>query len=165
MAQVTESQRSGADRTSGEDALERHSPPAGGRRAACTAHVHAQPGRDRPQRGCYHWTPEGRKLADFTSGVLVANWGTTRPAGGGACSSYLGLGTSARQRRVLSGRAADGLQRRDRARSAGRRAAGGHRCAASRAAARWSKCCGRPAAAKRFKKPCGPRWIAGRART
>jgi len=25
--------------------------------------------------GCYHWTPEGRKLADFTSGVLVANIG------------------------------------------------------------------------------------------
>jgi 4-aminobutyrate aminotransferase-like enzyme len=25
--------------------------------------------------GCYHWTPEGRKLADFTSGVLVANLG------------------------------------------------------------------------------------------
>lgn len=25
--------------------------------------------------GCYHYTPEGRKLADFTSGVLVANLG------------------------------------------------------------------------------------------
>ncbi len=25
--------------------------------------------------GCYHWTPEGRKLVDFTSGVLVANLG------------------------------------------------------------------------------------------
>src|SRR5262245_50684052 len=25
--------------------------------------------------GCYHWTPEGRKLADFTSGVLVSNLG------------------------------------------------------------------------------------------
>jgi len=25
--------------------------------------------------GCYHWTLEGRKLADFTSGVLVANLG------------------------------------------------------------------------------------------
>lgn len=25
--------------------------------------------------GCYHWTPEGRTLADFTSGVLVANLG------------------------------------------------------------------------------------------
>jgi 4-aminobutyrate aminotransferase-like enzyme len=30
--------------------------------------------------GCYHWTPEGRKLADFTSGVLVANLGHN-PAG------------------------------------------------------------------------------------
>ena len=26
-------------------------------------------------QGCYHFTPEGRKLADFTSGVLVANLG------------------------------------------------------------------------------------------
>lgn len=25
--------------------------------------------------GCYHWTPEGRMLADFTSGVLVMNLG------------------------------------------------------------------------------------------
>src|SRR5213083_717924 len=25
--------------------------------------------------GVYHWTPEGRKLFDFTSGVLVANLG------------------------------------------------------------------------------------------
>lgn len=25
--------------------------------------------------GCYHWTPEGRRLLDFTSGVLVANLG------------------------------------------------------------------------------------------
>src|SRR5688572_22706997 len=25
--------------------------------------------------GCYHWTADGRKLADFTSGVLVANLG------------------------------------------------------------------------------------------
>lgn len=25
--------------------------------------------------GCYHWTPEGRRLFDFTSGVLVANLG------------------------------------------------------------------------------------------
>ena len=25
--------------------------------------------------GIYHWTPEGRRLYDFTSGVLVANLG------------------------------------------------------------------------------------------
>ncbi|MEX0939349.1 MAG: aspartate aminotransferase family protein [Pirellulales bacterium] len=30
--------------------------------------------------GCYHYTPEGRKLADFTSGVLVANLGHNPPA-------------------------------------------------------------------------------------
>ena len=33
--------------------------------------------------GCYHWTPDGRKLADFTSGVLVANLGHNPVAGGG----------------------------------------------------------------------------------
>jgi 4-aminobutyrate aminotransferase-like enzyme len=30
--------------------------------------------------GIYHWTPEGRRLYDFTSGVLVANLGHTPPA-------------------------------------------------------------------------------------
>src|SRR5690606_33161745 len=25
--------------------------------------------------GCFHWTPEGRRLYDYTSGVLVANLG------------------------------------------------------------------------------------------
>ncbi|MFM7113171.1 MAG: aspartate aminotransferase family protein, partial [Planctomycetota bacterium] len=25
--------------------------------------------------GCFHWTPEGRRLLDLTSGVLVANLG------------------------------------------------------------------------------------------
>ena len=29
--------------------------------------------------GSYHWTPEGRKLADFSSGVLVANVGHSHP--------------------------------------------------------------------------------------
>jgi 4-aminobutyrate aminotransferase-like enzyme len=29
--------------------------------------------------GIYHWTPEGRRLADFTSGVLVANLGHNPP--------------------------------------------------------------------------------------
>src|SRR5262249_27686013 len=50
--------------------------------------------------GVFHWTPEGRRLYDFTSGVLVANlghnplswmrgflgymdWPTSRPAGEG----------------------------------------------------------------------------------
>ena len=44
--------------------------------------------------GCYHWTPEGRKLADFTSGVLVANLGhnpdalvATRAGNTWACSA------------------------------------------------------------------------------
>ena len=30
--------------------------------------------------GIYHWTPEGRRLYDFTSGVLVANLGHNPPA-------------------------------------------------------------------------------------
>src|ERR1700744_224928 len=42
-------------------------------------------------QGSYHWTPEGRKLADFTSGVLVANLGQ-HPAGWGRGGpDYLGL--------------------------------------------------------------------------
>src|SRR5881296_3248052 len=30
--------------------------------------------------GVYHWTPEGRKLFDFSSGVLVANLGHNQSA-------------------------------------------------------------------------------------
>ncbi len=60
----------------GEERVERHSSPLGRGRAA----LHCAP--TRPAWPCspraparYHWTPEGRKLADFTSGVLVANLG------------------------------------------------------------------------------------------
>lgn len=41
--------------------------------------------------GCYHWTPEGRKLADFTSGVLVANLGHNPTRWWRAVLEYLGL--------------------------------------------------------------------------
>ena len=41
--------------------------------------------------GCYHWTPEGRKLADFTSGVLVANLGHNPRAWWQRVLKYLGL--------------------------------------------------------------------------
>lgn len=41
--------------------------------------------------GCYHWTPEGRKLADFTSGVLVANLGHNPTRWWQRVMSYLGL--------------------------------------------------------------------------
>jgi 4-aminobutyrate aminotransferase-like enzyme len=40
--------------------------------------------------GCYHWTPEGRKLADFTSGVLVANLGHNPERWLARVSQYLG---------------------------------------------------------------------------
>ena len=44
------------------------------------------------QRGSYHWTPEGRKLADFSSGVLVANLGPqSRAVGGKRVLGYMGL--------------------------------------------------------------------------
>ncbi len=41
--------------------------------------------------GSYHWTPEGRKLADFTSGVLVANLGHNPTRWWRSLVSYLGL--------------------------------------------------------------------------
>ena len=41
--------------------------------------------------GCYHWTPEGRKLADFTSGVLVANLGHNPKRWWTRVLKYLGL--------------------------------------------------------------------------
>lgn len=41
--------------------------------------------------GAYHWTPEGRKLADFTSGVLVANLGHNPTSWWNRVVGYLGL--------------------------------------------------------------------------
>lgn len=41
--------------------------------------------------GSYHWTPEGRKLADFTSGVLVANLGHNPTSWWRRVLDYLGL--------------------------------------------------------------------------
>src|SRR5436189_4625785 len=41
--------------------------------------------------GCYHWTPEGRKLADFTSGVLVMNLGHNPTGWWRRVTEYLGL--------------------------------------------------------------------------
>ncbi len=41
--------------------------------------------------GCYHWTPEGRKLADFTSGVLVTNLGHNPTEWWRHVMHYLGL--------------------------------------------------------------------------
>ena len=42
--------------------------------------------------GSYHFTPEGRKLADFTSGVLVANLGHNPVSWWNRVIDYLGLG-------------------------------------------------------------------------
>ena len=41
--------------------------------------------------GSYHWTPEGRKLADFTSGVLVTNLGHNPTRWWRRVLDYLGL--------------------------------------------------------------------------
>jgi 4-aminobutyrate aminotransferase-like enzyme len=40
--------------------------------------------------GIYFWTPEGRRLFDFTSGVLVANLGHNPPAWTAALHRYMG---------------------------------------------------------------------------
>lgn len=42
--------------------------------------------------GSYHWTPEGRMLADFTSGVLVMNLGHNPTSWWRRVIGYLGLG-------------------------------------------------------------------------
>jgi 4-aminobutyrate aminotransferase-like enzyme len=42
-------------------------------------------------QGSYHWTPEGRKLADFTSGVLVANLGHNPTRWWKRVLAYLGI--------------------------------------------------------------------------
>ncbi|MEQ8789103.1 MAG: aspartate aminotransferase family protein [Pirellulaceae bacterium] len=41
--------------------------------------------------GSYHWTPEGRKLADFSSGVLVANLGHNPKRWWSRVIEYMGL--------------------------------------------------------------------------
>ncbi len=41
--------------------------------------------------GSYHWTPEGRKLADFTSGVLVMNLGHNPTSWWQRVLAYMGL--------------------------------------------------------------------------
>jgi len=41
--------------------------------------------------GSYHWTPEGRKLADFTSGVLVSNLGHNPASWWRRVMAYMGL--------------------------------------------------------------------------
>ena len=41
--------------------------------------------------GSYHWTPEGRMLADFSSGVLVANLGHNPATWWRRAIEYLGM--------------------------------------------------------------------------
>ncbi|MBS0211103.1 MAG: aspartate aminotransferase family protein [Planctomycetes bacterium] len=48
-------------------------------------------------QGSYHWTPEGRKLADFTSGVLVANLGHNPPRWWQRVLTYLGANLQAKE--------------------------------------------------------------------
>jgi 4-aminobutyrate aminotransferase-like enzyme len=44
--------------------------------------------------GCYHYTPDGKKLADFTSGVLVANLGHNPARWWRRVMEYLGHGSA-----------------------------------------------------------------------
>src|SRR5438477_1671091 len=45
--------------------------------------------------GIYHWTPEGRRLYDFTSGVLVANLGHNPASWMRRYSDYMGWSAAA----------------------------------------------------------------------
>ena len=53
--------------------------------------------------GCYHHTPEGRKLADFTSGVLVANLGHNPPQWWQRVWEYMGTGVARSESAKASG--------------------------------------------------------------
>ena len=82
--------------------------------------------------GSYHWTPEGRKLADFSSGVLVMNLGHNPTRWWQRVKDYLGLHNLKRSRRILRSGHAQCLQRGDRSRNARHRAAGGAHAKAAR---------------------------------
>src|SRR6516165_5481182 len=47
--------------------------------------------------GIYHWTPEGRRLYDFSSGVLVANLGHNPSSWMQRFVQYMGWPTSPQQ--------------------------------------------------------------------
>jgi 4-aminobutyrate aminotransferase-like enzyme len=53
--------------------------------------------------GIYHWTPEGRRLYDFTSGVLVANLGHNPSSWMKRLTDYMGWRESATSLRVDPG--------------------------------------------------------------
>src|SRR3954447_11448526 len=55
--------------------------------------------------GIYHWTPEGRRLYDFTSGVLVANLGHNPSAWMKRFIQYMGWPPSVAE--LANGAAAD----------------------------------------------------------
>src|SRR5690348_13399100 len=50
--------------------------------------------------GCCHWTPEGRRLADFTSGVLVMNLGHNPTNWWRRVVNYLGLGGLSQEKEI-----------------------------------------------------------------
>jgi 4-aminobutyrate aminotransferase-like enzyme len=60
--------------------------------------------------GCYHFTPEGKKLADFTSGVLVANLGHNPPAWWQRVWQYMGLPVVGHAERAENRTASGGTQ-------------------------------------------------------
>jgi len=53
--------------------------------------------------GSYHWTPEGRKLADFSSGVLVANLGHNPTRWWKRVFEYMGLDASGQSGEFFGG--------------------------------------------------------------
>src|SRR5881296_3867495 len=55
--------------------------------------------------GIYHWTPEGRKLYDYSSGVLVANLGHNPSSWMQRFTSYMGWTGSPWQHGTSNGQA------------------------------------------------------------
>jgi 4-aminobutyrate aminotransferase-like enzyme len=58
--------------------------------------------------GIYFWTPEGRRLYDFTSGVLVANLGHNPRSWTERFTDYMGWKTAAMRRRIEPGGSSTG---------------------------------------------------------
>ena len=117
--------------------------------------------------GCFHWTPEGRRLFDFTSGVLVANLGHNPNAWTRRFFQYMGwpaegLATSTPlpQAPGYFPALADDRVQRDHARGNGSEPATRRFASPRRAGNDCNRSCGRRPDRKRFRKRFGPGWRA-----
>ncbi len=105
--------------------------------------------------GSYHWTPEGRMLADFSSGVLVANLGHNPARWWRRVIEYLGMWDFKPSGEFFPAAPLTAYNAITELDTHATRAIDRSCCRVSPAVPGASKCCGRPAAAKRFKRRYG----------